>query len=72
MKSLGMLILLVIKLIMGILYNLDMWDVYDNDDVCWWFMLDLGLNKVIMMIIACNLDIYVRTLVFVGFNLMNI
>ena len=29
----------------------------------WWFVLDLGLNEVIMMIIACNLDIYVRTLV---------
>ena len=35
------------------------------------FMLDLGLNKVIMIIIACNLDIYVRTLVFVRFNLIN-
>ena len=37
----------------------------------WWFMLDLGLNEVIMMIIVCNFDIYVKTLVFVGFNLMN-
>jgi len=32
------------------------------DDKCW-FMLDLGLNGVIMMFIACNLDIFVETLV---------
>ena len=29
----------------------------------WWFMLDLGLNGVIMLFIACNLDIFVETLV---------